>query len=119
MPQGAGLKEEMLIGRSDDPKNPGSLVAINAAHPLGSGSRNPSGPADSVPRKTGRTHDCYRTRSDFLAFNPCIQGAVHTRATACYGLLCLWQGVDGANKNTKLSQNSFLVSFRQGGEFHL
>ncbi len=70
----------MLIGRADDPQNPASPVAIKAAYAFGSGSRNPSGPADSVPRKTGRTHDCYRTRSDFLAPNPCIEWAVHTRA---------------------------------------
>ena len=69
----------MLIGRADDPQNPASPVAIKAAYAFGSGSRNPSGPADSVPRKTSRTHDCYRTWSDFLALNPCIQGAVHTR----------------------------------------
>lgn len=72
----------MLIGRADDPQNPGSPVAIKAAHPFGRGSRNPSGPAAGVPRKTGRTHDCHRTRSDFLALNPCTQGAVHTRATS-------------------------------------
>ncbi len=71
----------MLIGRADGPQNPGSLVAIKAAHPFGCGSRNPSGPADTLPHKTGRTHDCHRTGSDFLALNPCIQRAVHTQVT--------------------------------------
>jgi hypothetical protein len=71
----------MLIGRADDPPNPCSLAAIKAAHPLGRGSRNPSGPAAAMPRQTGRTHDRSRTGSDFLRQAPCNERAVHTRAT--------------------------------------
>jgi hypothetical protein len=49
----AGMKElnEMTIGRADDPENPFSVPAFEAAKLFGAGSRNPSGPADMVPRQ--------------------------------------------------------------------
>jgi hypothetical protein len=42
---------EMTIGRTDDPENPISVPAFEAAKLFGAGSRNPSGPADLVPRQ--------------------------------------------------------------------
>src|SRR5277367_4626723 len=42
---------EMTIGRTDDPENPISVPAFEAAKLFGAGSRNPSGPADMVPRQ--------------------------------------------------------------------
>ena len=50
---GAGVKElnEMTIGRTDDPENPLSVPAFEAAKLFGAGSRIPSGPADMVPRR--------------------------------------------------------------------
>ena len=49
----AGMKElnEMTIGRTDDPENPISVPAFEAAKLFGAGSRTPSGPADMVPRR--------------------------------------------------------------------
>jgi|SRR5665213_3086687 len=49
----AGMKElnETTIGRADDPENPFSVPAFEAAKLFGAGSRNPSGPADMVPRQ--------------------------------------------------------------------
>jgi hypothetical protein len=49
----AGVKElnEMTIGRTDDPENPISVPAFEAAKLFGAGSRIPSGPADMVPRQ--------------------------------------------------------------------
>jgi hypothetical protein len=49
----AGMKElnEMTIGRTDDPENPISVPAFEAAKLFGAGSRTPSGPADMVPRQ--------------------------------------------------------------------
>src|ERR1700687_1119078 len=48
-----GVKElnEMTIGRTDDPENPISVPAFEAAKLFGAGSRHPSGPADMVPRQ--------------------------------------------------------------------
>jgi hypothetical protein len=50
---GAGVKElnEMTIGRTDDPENPISVPAFEAAKLFGTGSRTPSGPADMAPRQ--------------------------------------------------------------------
>ena len=42
---------EMTIGRTDDPENPLTPMALEAAKLFGAGSRNPSGPADIVPRQ--------------------------------------------------------------------
>ena len=42
---------EMTIGRTDDPENPFRVPAFEAAGLFGAGSRNPSGPADMVPRQ--------------------------------------------------------------------
>jgi hypothetical protein len=49
----AGMKElnEMTIGRTDDPENPISVPAFEAAKLFGAGSRTPSGPADMMPRQ--------------------------------------------------------------------
>lgn len=49
----AGMRElkEMTIGRTDDPENPVSVPAFEAAKVFGAGSRIPSGPADMVPRQ--------------------------------------------------------------------
>jgi len=49
----AGVEErnEMTIGRTDDPVNPTLAMALEAASLFGIGSRNPSGPAASVPRQ--------------------------------------------------------------------
>src|ERR1700723_3242187 len=49
----AGVKElnEMTIGRTDDPENPISVPAFEAAKLFGTGSRTPSGPADMAPRQ--------------------------------------------------------------------
>jgi hypothetical protein len=49
----AGMKElnEMANGRTDDPENPISVPAFEATKLFGTGSRTPSGPADSVPRQ--------------------------------------------------------------------
>ena len=49
----SGMKElnEMTIGRADDPENPISVPAFEAAKLFGAGSRIPSGPADMVPRR--------------------------------------------------------------------
>ena len=69
----------MLIGRTDDPRNPCRVAAFEVTCPFGCGSRYPSGPAVEWPHKKGRTHERYRTRSDFSRLPPCIQRAVHTR----------------------------------------
>ena len=45
LPRVQGLREKMLIGRSDDPQNPCRVAAAKVFHPFGSGSWNPSGPA--------------------------------------------------------------------------
>jgi hypothetical protein len=42
---------EMTIGRADDPENPVSVPAFEAAGLFGAGSRNPSGPAVMMPRQ--------------------------------------------------------------------
>ena len=49
----AGVKElnEMTIGRTDDPENPFSVPAFEAAGLFGTGLRTPSGPAVIVPRQ--------------------------------------------------------------------
>src|SRR6476619_2586460 len=41
----------MTIGRTDDPENPISVPAFEAAKLFGAGSRTPSGPADMMPRQ--------------------------------------------------------------------
>src|SRR5215469_11151423 len=47
----------MTIGRTEDPVNPLGATAYEAAFMFGSGSRIPSGPAVTAPRRQGRTHD--------------------------------------------------------------
>src|SRR5271157_54522 len=74
----AGVKElnEMTIGRTEDPENPSLAPAFVAASLFGAGPRNPSGPADMVPRQqAGHMHAIdHPSRS----FSSCIPGAVHT-----------------------------------------
>ena len=58
----------MTIGRTDDPENPVSVPAFEAAKLFGTGSRNPSGPAVTVPRQQGRTHERNRpARQNFAS----------------------------------------------------
>src|ERR1700676_1968366 len=42
---------EMTIGRTDDRENLLTPLALEAAKLVGAGSRNPSGPADMMPRR--------------------------------------------------------------------
>ena len=71
----------MIIGRSDDPRNPCRAEAFEAAYAFGCGSRNPSGPAAVVPhQQAGHTH-AIDLDQIFLLLTPCTQGAVHTRPT--------------------------------------
>jgi len=53
-------------------------LGIEAVSLLGNGSRTPSGPADMVPRREGRTHDRNRPTRQVSHFFSCIQWAVHT-----------------------------------------
>src|SRR3954447_26184117 len=69
---------EMTIGRTDDPENPFRATALEAALLFGAGLRNPSGPADMLPRRQGRTHDRNRPSRQNSHFSSCIRGAVHT-----------------------------------------
>ena len=80
----AGMKErnEMTIGRTDDPENPFGAPAFEAAHVFGFGSRIPSGPAVMMPRREGRTHDRNRPARQNSHFSSCIRGAVHTCTNA-------------------------------------
>lgn len=63
----AGMKElnEMTIGRTDDPENPISVPAFEAAKLFGTGSRTPSGPADMVPRQQAGHMLAIDTPSEF------------------------------------------------------
>jgi len=49
----AGVEErnEMTIGRTEDPVNPALAMAFEAASLFGFGSRTPSGPAAMLPRQ--------------------------------------------------------------------
>src|SRR5215472_12266952 len=57
----------MTIGRTDDPESPSRVSAFKAARLFGTGSRNPSGPAVTVPRQQGRTHERNRPARQNLA----------------------------------------------------
>src|ERR1700760_2043490 len=58
----------MTIGRTDDPESPPRVSAlVKAARLFGTGSRNPSGPAVTVPRRQGRTHERNRPARQNLA----------------------------------------------------
>jgi hypothetical protein len=58
----------MTIGRTDDPESPSRVSAFKAARLFGTGSRNPSGPAVTVPRQQGRTHERNRSaRQNFAS----------------------------------------------------
>jgi hypothetical protein len=58
----------MTIGRTDDPESPSRVSAFKAARLFGTGSRNPSGPAVTVPRQQGRTHERNRpARQNFAS----------------------------------------------------
>src|SRR5271165_4272937 len=76
----AGVTErnEMTIGRTDDPENPFGAPAFKAARVFGFGSRIPSGPAVMMPRHKGRTHDRNRPARRNSHFSSCIRRAVHT-----------------------------------------
>src|ERR671932_2155989 len=65
---GAGVKErnEMTIGRTDDPENLCGATARQAASVFRTGSRTPSGPA-VMRRVTGRTHERCRSLVRTLA----------------------------------------------------
>ena len=41
----------MTLGRTEDPENPIRVLAVKAAGLFGTGSRNPSGPAVTIPRQ--------------------------------------------------------------------
>src|SRR5271156_3419467 len=71
---------EMTIGRTDDPKNPISVPAFEAAKLFGSGSRNPSGPADMVPRQKAGHMLAIDPHVRISQRSSCIRGAVHTCA---------------------------------------
>src|SRR5271165_5420026 len=74
----AGVKElnEMTIGRTEDPENPSLAPAFVAASLFGAGPRNPSGPADMVPRQQAGHMPAIDHPS--RSFSSCIPGAVHT-----------------------------------------
>jgi hypothetical protein len=95
----------MLIGRTDDPQNPRRVAALEVTFPFGCGSRNPSGPAAVLPQQTGRTHDRFRTRSDFFPKPPCIGRAVHTRPTLLRIPRSATQRVIARSAATKQSRN--------------
>ena len=75
----AGVKElnEMTIGRTDDPENPISVPAFEAAKMFGAGSRTPSGPAVMVPRQQAG-HMIAIDPPVRILIRSCIRGAVHT-----------------------------------------
>jgi hypothetical protein len=81
----AGVKElnEMTIGRADDPVNPLVAAAFEAASVFGTGSRTPSGPAVSAPRRQGRTHDRNRPARQTSHFSLASKGP-STHATRCF-----------------------------------
>ena len=70
-------REEMMIGRSDEPHTPPGSPASDAADLFGAGSRNPSGPA-ACAAQTGRTHDRTSYRRRLFARHLLHSGAVHT-----------------------------------------
>src|ERR1700722_9350624 len=69
---------EMTIGRTDDPENPISVPAFEAAKLFGAGSRTPSGPADMVPRRQAGHMLAIDLLVRISQRRSCIQGAVHT-----------------------------------------
>jgi transposase len=78
VPQVQGQPEEMSIVRTDDPQNPRRVAAFKVSLPFGRGSRNPSGPAASTPRPTGRTHDRFHTGSNLFKKLLHPKGRPHT-----------------------------------------
>jgi hypothetical protein len=75
---GVEVHNEMTIGRTDDPVNPALAMALEAASLFGSGSRNPSGPAASVPRQQAGHMTAIDPPVRISRLRSCIQGAVHT-----------------------------------------
>jgi hypothetical protein len=69
---------EMYIGRADDPENPSHAMAHEAATVLGTGSRNPSGPAAKSPRQKAGHMAALDPITTFSNAASCFQGAVHT-----------------------------------------
>src|SRR5258706_11315462 len=76
----------MTIGRTDDPENPFGSTAPEAAALFGAGSRIPSGPAAMLPRQQAGHMIAIDPIVAILDFSSCIQGAVHTWASAILGL---------------------------------
>jgi Transposase IS116/IS110/IS902 family len=76
-PRVQGSREKMLIGRSDDPRNPCRVAASKVTFPFGSGSRNPSGASgtcrDNRPDTRPQPH-----RSRIFLSHPLYPGAVRT-----------------------------------------
>ena len=70
--------QEMTIGRTEDPVNPVGSMAFEAAGLFGTGSREPSGPADMMPRLKAGHMDAIDHLVGILIFGACIQRAVHT-----------------------------------------
>src|SRR3974390_1139255 len=68
----------MTIGRTDDPENPVSVPAFEAAKLFGTGSRTPSGPADMVPHQQAGHMLAIDTPARISTRSSCIRGAVHT-----------------------------------------
>src|SRR5580692_5148203 len=79
---GAGVKElnEMTIGRTDDPENPISVPAFEAAKLFGTGSRTPSGPADMVPRQQAGHMLAFDTPVRILLETLAFEGRPHMHA---------------------------------------
>ena len=78
----AGVEElnEMTIGRTDDPVNPTLAMALEAASLFGIGSRNPSGPAASVPRQQAGHMTAIEPPVGLLIFLLHPRGRPHMRA---------------------------------------
>jgi hypothetical protein len=76
----AGVKElnEMTIGRTDDPENPFSVPAFEAAGLFGTGLRTPSGPAVMAPRQQAGHMIAIDPLVRFLILSLASKGVVHT-----------------------------------------
>src|SRR5580658_6576782 len=86
---GAGVKErnEMTIGRTDDPENPSLAPAFEAASLFGAGPRYPSGPADMLPRQqAGHMNAIDHPSCSFFLLHS--RGRPHMRAKR----RCAWHG---------------------------
>src|ERR1700748_3845481 len=86
----------MTIGRTDDPEGPSRVSAFQAARLFGTGSRNPSGPAVTVPRQQGRTHERNRPARQNLASALEPKGPVSYRVPLFNSLLLFSAAVPGS-----------------------